>query len=291
MIPKPPAACRLPRCRGVPRRQPRLSARRDRVAQFTKNLQASGVEIVDSIPKLLEKVDVVLLESVDGRPHLAQVRPVFEAHKPVFIDKPLAGSLVDAIAIAELGKKYDTPWFSSSSLRFGPQVEQKIHDPKLGKITGAVTWGPSPIEPTHPDLYWYGIHGVELLYTVMGKGCQSVTRTHTEGTDVVTGVWQDGRVGTFQGLRKGKHDYGAVIFGTKQINEPTGFEGYQPLVVEIAKFFKTRKPPVSADETIEIFTFMEAADQSKRENGLPVRLDTVYSKAKQEAQRKVASGS
>ncbi len=276
---------------GFPGGSPDFPPSRDRVAQFTKNLQASGVEIVDSIPKLLEKVDVVLLESVDGRPHLAQVRPVFAAHKPVFIDKPLAGSLADAIGIAELGKKYNTPWFSSSSLRFGPIVEKTIHDPKLGKITGAVTWGPSPIEPTHPDLYWYGIHGVELLYTVMGPGCQSVTRTHTDGTDVVTGVWSGGRVGTFQGLREGKHDYGAVIFGTKQINQATGFEGYQPLVVEIAKFFKTHKPPVSAEETIEIFTFMEAADESKRQNAAPVKLESIYSKAKQEAERKVASGS
>src|SRR5205085_232995 len=65
----------------------------DRVGKFTSELKGMGVEIVDSIPALLEKVDVVLLESVDGRPHLEQVKPVFAAGKPVFIDKPLAGSL------------------------------------------------------------------------------------------------------------------------------------------------------------------------------------------------------
>ena len=46
-----------------------------------------------------------------------------------------------------------------------------------------------------------------------------------------------------------------------------GYGGYEPLVVEIAKFFKTGKPPVSAEETLEIFAFMEAADESKRKGG------------------------
>ena len=81
-----------------------------------------GVAIVGSIDELLSQVDVVLLESVDGRPHLEQARPVFQAHKPVFIDKPVAGSLADAIAIFDLARETGTPCFSSSSLRFSPGV-------------------------------------------------------------------------------------------------------------------------------------------------------------------------
>src|SRR4051794_27040533 len=72
---------------------PDIPSSRDRVGGYTKDLREKyGVEIVDSIEDLLKKVDVVLLESVDGRPHLAQARPVFQAHKPVFIDKPVAGT-------------------------------------------------------------------------------------------------------------------------------------------------------------------------------------------------------
>src|SRR5213079_3404744 len=59
----------------------------------SKDVKASytRVEIVDSIDKLIEKVDVVLIESVDGRPHLEQAIPVLKAKKKVFIDKPIAG--------------------------------------------------------------------------------------------------------------------------------------------------------------------------------------------------------
>jgi predicted dehydrogenase len=270
---------------GYPGGSQDIPSSRDRVQKYTDDLRKMGVEIVDSIPKLLEKCDVVLLESVDGRPHLAQARPVIEAKKPLFIDKPLAGSLADAIAIADLAKKNDVAWFSSSSLRFGPALVALKDNPKVGKILGCDAWSPSPLEEHHPDLYWYGVHGVEILYTMMGPGCERVTRVQTgggedKGGELVTGVWRDGRIGTFRGLREGKHDYGAVVFGTKGIATQLGFEGYKPLDEAVAKFFKTGKPPVAADETIELMAFMEAADESKRQGGKPVTIADVMAKAR-----------
>jgi hypothetical protein len=259
---------------------PDIPASRDRVAKFTADLKSSGVEIVDSIPNLLEKVDAVLLESVDGRPHLEQARPVIEARKPLFIDKPLAGSLADAVAIAELAKKHNVPWFSSSALRFGPKVAALKTDPKVGQIVGCDAWSPSPTEEHHPDLFWYGVHGVELLYTIMGPGCETVTRVRTDGADVVVGAWADGRIGTFRGIRDGKADYGAVAFGKKGVATHLGFEGYQGLTQQIARFFKTGKPPIPPEETLELFAFMEAADESKRQGGRPVRLTEVLDKAR-----------
>jgi hypothetical protein len=179
------------------------------------------------------------------------------------------------------------PWFSASSLRFGPGVAITKANPKLGDIVGCDAWSPCHLEPHHPDLYWYGIHGCELLYTYMGTGCEQVSRAQTEGTDLVVGVWKDGRIGTFRGIRQGKLEYGAMVFGTKGDVLAPGYEGYKPLVEQIATFFKTRKPPVNADETIELLTFMEAADESKREGGKPVKLDEVLKKAQQEAQTKL----
>lgn len=261
-----------------------LPSSRDRVAGYTKDLREKGVEIVDSIPTLLEKVDVVLIESVDGRKHLEQARPVFAADKPVFIDKPLAGSLADAVAIAELAKKHNVAWFSASSLRFSPGIlSMRGGNEMVGDVLGCVAWSPSPTDPTHPDLFWYGIHGVETLFTIMGPGCVSVTRTNTPDTDVVTGTWAGDRVGTFRGIRKGADDYGAMVFGTKGIAPSGGFGGYQPLVVEIAKFFKTGKAPVAPEETLEIIAFMEAAEESKRQGGKPVTIESVMGKAREAA--------
>ncbi len=273
---------------GYPGGSPDIPSSRDRVEGYTKELREQGIEIVDSIAALLEKVDVVLLESIDGRPHLEQVIPVFEARRPVFIDKPLAGSLADAIAIHELGRRHNVPWFSSSSLRFSPGIlEMRGESEKTGKVIGCSAWGPCSLEPHHPDLFWYGVHGVEVLFTIMGQGCEQVSRVQTEGGELVTGVWTGGRIGTFRGIRAGKSGYGAMVFGEKGIAPAGDYAGYEPLLGEIATFFRTGKPPVSNEETLELFAFMEAADESKRRGGAPVTIAEVMKKARAEAMAKI----
>ena len=162
-------------------------------------LRQAGVEIVDSIDELLKKVDVVMILSIDGRPHLEQAKKVFASGKRVYIDKPIAGSLVDAIKIFRLSKKYGVPCFSSSSLRYASRTLTVRDDPQLGELVGCDQYAPCSLEPHHPDFFWYGIHGVEPLFTIMGTGCESVTRVHTEGTDMTVGVWKGGKIGTFRG--------------------------------------------------------------------------------------------
>ncbi len=263
---------------GYPGGSPDVPSSRDRVKGFTEQLRGMGIEICDSIDELLGKVDVVLLESVDGRPHLEQVRPVFAAGKRVFIDKPFAGSLADAVQIVRLSKKHKVPFFSSSSTRFSPDFQAiRRGKSRFGKVKSCVATSPMSIEPHHPDLFWYGVHGVEILYTIMGPGCKTVTRVEQ---DKVIGVWKDGRVGTYQ-----KGGYGATVEGTEASGEAGKYAGYGPLVAEIAKFFKTGKPPIDPQETLELFAFMEAADESKRQGGAAVSIEDVLNKA-----RKAAAG-
>lgn len=259
---------------------PDVESSAKRVDEYTKQLQDEfGVKIYPTIEEMCEVVDAVMLESVDGRPHLEQVKPVFVAKKPVFIDKPLAGSLHDALEIARLGKEAGVPWFSASSYRYYPSM-QKLLKENVGTIHSVISYGPCHLEPHHPDLFWYGVHATEALYTVMGTGCQSVVRTSTPGTDVVTGAWKDGRVGVFYGIREGSTPHKVTIFGEKAVAGQTeDSNSYAPLVAEVVKFFQTGKPPIAPETTLEIFAFMEAADESKRLGGVPVALADVIKKA------------
>lgn len=268
-----------------PGSSPDIPASHDRVEGYTKELRDAGVEIVGSIDELLPKLDAVMLESVDGRPHLQQAIPVIKAGKPLFIDKPVAGSLADAVAIYKLAEEHKVPCFSSSSLRFSPGILGMRHDDRVGDVLGCDAFGPCALEEHHPDLFWYGIHGMEILCTIMGTGCESVSRTQTPDGELVVGVWKGGRIGTFRGIRAGKTDYGALVFGSKAIVPSGSYAGYQPLVVEIAKFFKSGQPPVSAAETLEIYAMMEAADESKRQGGKPVTLQSVMERAQTAASR------
>ncbi|MCD8533334.1 MAG: Gfo/Idh/MocA family oxidoreductase [Verrucomicrobia bacterium] len=247
----------------------------DRVEEYTGQLVRDyGIGIASTIEELCENVDVVMLTSVDGRPHLEQARPVILAGKTLFIDKPLAGSLKDCVAIYQLAAEHKVPVFTSSAYRYYSGLTELLQK-DIGEIRSAISYGPAYLEPHHPDLYWYGIHPVEALFTVMGPGCETVSRTHTENTDVVTGIWNDGRVGNLHALRNGKTPHGVMVFGTKDYLVQTKSGNYAPLIREVVQFFKTGKPPVPVNESLEIYAFMEAADESKRQGGKPVSMTRI----------------
>lgn len=259
-----------------------IPSSRDRVDTYVDQLQKMDVEIVESLEELRGKCDVYFLESVDGRVHLEQFRAI--AHGvPVFIDKPAAASLADLMRIFKIAADTKTPCFSASALRYGAPLQQLLKDPEIGKLEGASTTSPYKIEPHHPDLFWYGIHGVESLFTLMGPDCQRVSRTETDNAGIVVGVWDDERVGVFRGLKEGPSGLSAYTFtayGTKKIKQTQGFNGYGPLLAKICEFFITHEPPVSHEETLQIFAAMEAADVSKQRNGSSVSLQEMIDRAR-----------
>jgi predicted dehydrogenase len=265
---------------------PDMPASADRVEKFTSQLRDRfGVQIFETIEQMCEHVDGVLLESVDGRPHLEQIRPVIAAKKPVFVDKPVAASLADVIEIFRLAQEDNVPCWSSSAFRYGQGIVGIEDNDEVGKVKSCDVFGSSSWTEHHPDLYLYGIHPVTALYAVMGTGCQKVTRFRTEGLDMVVGIWKDGRVGTFRDLRGGKSSASVRIYGTNGMIEAKS-SGYKPLVDEIVRFFKTGEVPVSAEETIEIYAFMSAADVSKAQDGAAVSLKELIEKTRRQNERR-----
>lgn len=268
----------LPRVRVVaacPTFSEDLKSSAGRVEGYKKQLSEQfGIEIVDSIEQMLERVDAVLLESVDGRRHLAELRPVAPTGKPVYIDKPFSASLADAQQMVDLIKRYKLPCFSCSSLRYDGNLIKFMADEKQrGTILGCDAYAPANLEPTNPGFFWYGIHGVEILYTVMDSGCERVQCTSTPDGDLAVGAWKGGRIGSMRGIRKGPHHYGAMVLTDKGVRhiKPAG-DFYDGLVREIMTFFHTKKPPVPIDETLEICAFIDAAMRSAKLGGDDVEL-------------------
>ena len=256
----------------------------ERIPGYIEEVKKHGVEITSSIAELLDKVDCVMLETNDGRIHLEQAMEVFKSGKICYIDKPIGATLGQAIAIYEMAEKYNVPIFSSSALRYSPQ-NQKLRNGEFGKILGADCYSPHKVEPTHPDFGFYGIHGVETLYTLMGTGCESVNRMSSQDADVVVGRWKDGRIGTFRGIKEGPAIYGGTAYTPKGAIAAGGYEGYNVLLDQILTFFKTGVAPISKEETIEIFTFMKASNMSKEQNGKIVTMEEAYRKGLKDAQK------
>jgi hypothetical protein len=269
---------------------PDIAESAESLPKWVEQIQPYGVRIVDSIDAVLAEADAVMITSLDGRVHLEQARAAIAAGKPTFIDRPMTASLADAVEIFRLAREAGVPLFSCSQHRYSPGFIGMREHPEVGRVLGCEVYGGCPTEPHHPDLFWHSIHGVETLYTIMRPGCRSVTRASTDQGELITGVWEDGRIGTYRGLRQGAVKYSALVFGSDGI-APAGvygyaapvqgvvpegrYMGYESLAVQIGRFFKTREPPVSAEETIELFAFMEAAEESKRQSGVPVTLASV----------------
>jgi predicted dehydrogenase len=254
---------------GVPTFSADLESSRSRVEGYTKDVQEKyNVAVVDSIEALLEQVDAVLLESVDGRRHLAEATPVIKARKPLFIDKPLADNYGNAAAIVRLAKENGCPLFSSSSLRYDANLLAVKNDPELGEVAACDAFSPASLDPSNPGLFWYGIHGVEILYTFMGRGCDEILCHFSQGSEVVVGRWADGRIGTMRGTRQGAHDYGATVFGTKKVAHTTfsrEIPMYGQLLKQVVPFLRGEAAPVAVEETLEIMAFMQAALVSSQE--------------------------
>ncbi|MBS1602606.1 MAG: Gfo/Idh/MocA family oxidoreductase, partial [Bacteroidetes bacterium] len=245
----------------------------EKIAANSVAIRQYGVQVADSIADVLQVSDAVMILTNDGRLHLQQAEEVISAGKPVFVDKPLAAGIDDAVAILAMAARRKVPVFSASSLRYMQQVEP-IRAGVYGNVLGADIYGPAPIEPSHPDLFWYGIHGIETLCTVMGPGCISVARLYTDSTDIVAGCWPGDRVGVFRGTRTGVYEYGGTVFCEKQDLSPGPYRGYGPLLEAIAAFFDTGTSPVAPATTIEIYALMTAAGDSRSRRGATVVLDT-----------------
>ena len=263
-----------------------IASATNRYPKYLAQVKEMGVTVVPTIDELIAGADVVCLETNDGREHLWQAEKVFKAGKPVFIDKPLAHNLRDALKIHALGKKYGAKYFSSSALRFS-NVAKAARAGEYGKIRGAALISPSPLEVqgTHGYYTWYGIHGFEPLVAIMGTGVDKVSCFRNDTDDVVNATWKDGRMGELRLMRQSWIYTGYVLpENPKDRKNPVivydGYQGYQPLLSEIIRFFRTGVPPVSPEETLEIFALMEAAEMSARRGGAPVTIEEAMKEAR-----------
>ncbi|VTS06306.1 Gfo/Idh/MocA family protein [Tuwongella immobilis] len=246
----------------------------ERIPGFRKEIAAIGIPLTDDPKSMIGKVDGMLIEAVDGSVHLERARPFLEAGIPCYIDKPFACSLKDALAIVELADKKKLPLMSCSSLRYAPELAEFVTKAERGKTLGALTYGPASLHPRNPGLFHYGIHAVEILYTLMGAGCSRVTAIYDKDVDLVTGHWKDGRVASVRGIRAGQSAYGATVFSEKGVQSLTIGTGliYRELLKKIVCMFQTGKSPIDIRETLEIVAFIESANQSAANHGAGVSI-------------------
>ena len=247
----------------------------ERIPGYTKTLKNYGIELVKRPEELLGKIDAVMIESQQGSRHLARARLFLEAGLPTFVDKPFAETVADAEAMIALAEKHSAPLLSCSALRYDPQIAAaRCRTEKLGHVLSADVWTAAALHPGNPGLLHYGIHGVEMLYSLLGPGCESVQFAGTEKSEVNLGLWGNGHVSAVRGLREGQYGFGAVVHYEKG-NEVFTIEGsayYKELLRVFVTMCETRQAPVPYTEMREIIAYCSAAVTSREAGGIPITL-------------------
>jgi len=247
---------------------------RDRLGKFTEAIhERHGIALYDSIEELGEVVDAFVLHSVDGRQHLEQFCIMARFGKPVFIDKPLACCFDDARQIAALALESNVPCMSASSIRFSAGI-RSLTGPE-DEVGSCEAFGTMPIMDDYPTYFWYGVHGADVLFSYLGKGCRTVQALHSDQMDLLIGTWDDGRIGTVRGMRFTQYHFGCSVFTSKDTRH--GLAANEPpahclLLKEVVRFFETGSSPVDVEETVEVMAFLDAAGQSLAGGGKIVEL-------------------
>lgn len=244
----------------------------ERVGPFTEELRGYGVDILEKPEELLGRIDAVLVESVDGSVHLERAMPFIKAGLPVFVDKPFTCSTADAKALVDAARARNVPLLSASAVRFDLTVQDVIaRSGELGAVLGVDACTPASLHPRNPGLFHYSVHGVEMVYALMGTGCQRVRCVHKDGVDFAVGEWKDGRIGTVRGTRAGAYRLGFSAFTEKGVVAAASSKYYyRELLKEIVQMVQTGRSSVSGENLIETVAFMEAANASLAHDGAPV---------------------
>jgi virulence factor len=228
-------------------------------------------EVCDTLEEAAEGIDGVIITDDMTMEHQRRAPYFIKKGIPTLIDKPLSPDPAEARELIELARAHNTLLFSSSALRYAVEVEElKSELDSVGPIALATTM-------CGGELVYYGIHALELAYSVMGPGVESLISVgNDEQADIVRLRYGDGRQLVLMVGRRGVTASGfqLTVHGSKrsasiQVRDSGYF--YWNLQREFMKMIDTGELPIPLEETLEIITVLAEAKRVRGEE-IPVNV-------------------
>ena len=239
-------------------------------------------EVVFGPQAAIEGVDLVMVVNRYGDDHPPYARMAIEAGVPTFVDKPLANNMDNVRQLVDLAHKYTVPIMSCSAVRYAPEVlALKEQIPEFGLLSAAVVTGaaagdfPDP-RARHP--FFYGIHPVELLHTLLGRGAVAVSTRRTKRCDVATVHYDDGRQGIVNLLHSTPSLYHGTLFGADGWGSITIADWqnfYVETMAQIIGMAESGSAPYPIEWSVEVMALLSALVQSAEDKGRLVAVPTV----------------
>ncbi|MCE7988015.1 MAG: gfo/Idh/MocA family oxidoreductase [Caldilinea sp. CFX5] len=236
-------------------------------------------QVVSTPAEAISGVDLVMICNRYGDDHTAPARLAIAAGLPTFVDKPFANDFADVLALSQLAAQKGVPLMSCSAVRYAVEVlELQPRLSTFGPLSLAVTTGPAVGDFPNPRArhpFFYGIHPVELLHTLLGPGAEAVTTQRTTRGDVALVHYPDGRQGVINLLQKSPSLYYGAVFGESgwgEINIRNWDDFYVETLAQIINMAVTRTAPYPIDWAVEVMAMLTALIRSAENGGQRITL-------------------
>ena len=232
--------------------------------------------VASQLEDVAADVDGVIVVDDITMTHQRRARPFLERGLPTFIDKPLSGSLAEAAELVAVAERSGAPLMSTSALRYARELrEQREQIDAAGELSLAIAVCQGQYLG-EDALIHYGIHPLELAYSVLGPGVESVTSVAGAGGNVVNLEYADGRtlvLLVFPDIAQifRLDVYGAAGSASVRVEDWDAF--YAEMLATFVQMVHDGAPPVPLGETLEIVQVLTAAMRSRREDGATIALE------------------
>ena len=220
-----------------------------------------GVTKCATIEEVCEKSDVLVVLSPDNpERHLDYAKAVLPYGKRTYIDKTFAPDYATALRIFGVAREYNTPFFSSSALRYATE----LNDIKV--TANMVTTGGGR------TLDEYAVHQCEMIVKKIGTDVKSVV-ADIQGTQVVARI-------AFESGKSATLVYGVNFPFTVYMEAGEGPADerwarvsspfFKALIADMVNFFETGDISFDVNETKAVIKLVETVLKARDNPGVVI---------------------
>ncbi|MBE7050866.1 MAG: hypothetical protein E7394_08940 [Ruminococcaceae bacterium] len=229
--------------------------------------ERTGAKKCGTIKEVCDNVDVIMVLAPNNPElHEELVKLPFESGKLCYVDKTFAPDFATAKRIKEYGNKFGARYWSSSAVRFDPEL-----DKYLGKENPEVK---SILVQGGNVFKIYSIHLVEVMNTVMKGGADFVKCIHNDNNLMFEITYKDGRK-CFYHQTIGIPTPFAVYVDNGEACEAhvCGEEFWYTFARALMDFFDTGVAKVNINDTLECIAVRSALMKAMENVGEVVKVE------------------
>lgn len=216
--------------------------------------QAFGVEKCASIEELCEKSDVLLILSPSNpEKHLGYARTALTYGKRTYIDKTFTPDAAQAEEIFAVAGKYNTPFFSSSALRYATELAD------LNGKALITTGGGGSLDE-------YIVHQIEMVIRCFNSKALQVRLEQQDMQYIASIQFEDEKKATMIYAPSMGFMVSGAVDG-KPVTRSVDSEYFKALIADILRFYDEGNVSFQVEQTLEVMRIREAVIRAKEQLG------------------------